>query len=119
MALSDDLLDAPRKLSAVRREISGLVGELGATAGFLIDEDGTPFATVGHMEFRLPHPLSNLRGGEALLKALVGEYEHAGSRYLVERVGRRALLALLLETPQDRHARRRARATAKTIASML
>jgi len=120
MALSDDLLDHPSKLSAVRREIDVLVDELDATAGFLIDEDGTPFATVGHVEFRMPHPLTNLRGGEALLRALVGEHESHGSLYVIERVGRRALLALLTEPPQshgDRATRRRVREPARTIAA--
>ena len=119
MALSDDLLYVPKKLTAMRHEVAALVDELGATAGFLVDEEGTPFATVGHMEFRYPHPLSNLRGGEALLKALVGETEGEGSRYVVERVGKRALLALLLESPPDRTTRRRVRETAKVLNGLL
>ena len=128
MALSDDLLIYPHRLSTVRREVAGLVTELGATAGFLVDEEGTPFATVGHIEFRFPHPLTNLRGGDALLKALVGESPGGkengeGSRYIVERVGKRALLALLLESPLrstgHRTMRRRIRVTAKAIARLL
>ena len=128
MALSDDLLIQPHRLSAVRLEIASLVAELGATAGFLVDEEGTPFATVGHMEFRFPHPLTNLRGGDALLKALVGESpgekdEGEESRYIVELVGKRALLALLLESPLrptgHRTMRRRIRVTAKAIARLL
>ncbi len=127
MALSDDLLICPHRLTAVRQEVAGLVVELKATAGFLVDEEGTPFATVGHMEFRLPHPLTNLGGGDALLKALVGEGlgakdEGEGSRYIVERVGTRALLALLLESPapasEQRAMRRRVRLTAKAIARL-
>ncbi len=128
MALSDDLLSHPHRFSAVRQEVAGLVVELKATAGFLVDEEGTPFATVGHVEFRLPHPLSNLDEGDALLKALVGEGlgdkdEGEGSRYIVERVGKRALLALLLESPllatEQRAMRRRVRVTAKAIARLL
>lgn len=128
MALSDDLLSYPHRFSAVRREVAGLVVELKATAGFLVDEEGSPFATVGHVEFRLPHPLSNLGEGDALLKALVGEGlgdkdEGEGSRYIVERVGTRALLALLLESPllatEQRAMRRRVRVTAKAIARLL
>ena len=80
------------------------------------------------MEFRLPHPLTNLGGGDALLKALVGEGlgakdEGEGSPYIVERVGTRALLALLLESPlpasEQRAMRRRVRLTAKAIARLL
>ena len=122
MALSDDLLIYPKRLSAVRHEIAELVAELEATAGFLVDEDGTPFATVGHMEFRFPHPLTNLRGGEALLKALVGESPSGkddGSHYVVERVGKRALMALLLEAPLPAAARRRVKETSKAIARLL
>ena len=131
MSLSDDLLIHPRRLSAVRQEVASLVAELAATAGFLVDEEGAPFATVGHIEFRFPHPLTNLRGGDALLKALVGESpggpggndEGEGSRYIVERVGKRALLALLLESPLrstgHRTMRRRIRVTAKAIARLL
>ena len=134
MALSDDLLIHPRRLSAVRQEVASLVAELKATTGFLVDEEGTPFATVGHMEFRLPHPLTNLGGGDALLKALVGESpggpggpggndEGEGSRYIVVRVGKRALLALLLESPLrssgHRTMRRRVRLTAKAIRRLL
>ncbi len=133
MALSDDLLIHPRRFSAVRQEVAGLVAESRATAGFLVDEEGTPFATVGHMEFRFPHPLTNLGGGDALLKALVGESpggpggpggnDEGGSRYIVERVGKRALLALLLESPLrssgHRTMRRRVRLTAKAIRRLL
>ena len=128
MALSDDLLIHPRRLSAVRQEVAGLVAELKVTAGFLVDEEGTPFATVGHLEFRLPHPLTNLGGGDALLKALVGESrrekdEGERSRYIVERVGKRALLALLFESPlvatEQRAMHRRVRVTAKAIARLL
>ena len=80
------------------------------------------------MEFRVPHPLTNLGGGDALLKALVGESrreqdEGEGSRYIVERVGKRALLALLLESPlvatEQRAMRRRVRVRAKAIARLL
>jgi hypothetical protein len=126
MALSDDLLSYPQRLSAVRQEVADLVAELKAVAGFLVDEEGTPFATVGHMEFRFPHPLTNLGGGDALLKALVGESRSGKdeeSRYLVERVGKRALLALFLESPllatEQRAVRRRVRVAAKAIARLL
>jgi len=128
MALSDDLLNFPHRLSAVRKEVAGLVAAMKATAGFLVDEEGTPFATVGHMEFRFPYPLTNLGGGDTLLKALVGESrgvqdEDEGSRYVVERVGKRALLVLLLESPllasEQRAMRRRVRVAAKAIARLL
>lgn len=125
MSVSDDLLDDPRRLTAVREQIETLVGDLGATASFLVDEDGRPFATVGPMEFRLPHPLTSLGDGEALLQALVGETPIDGvkGRYVVERVGPRALLAVLLETAQSaaqqRATRRRVQDSAKTIAKLL
>lgn len=119
MALSDELLDYPKRLAAVRREIAALVSELGAGAGFLVDEAGAPFATVGHMEFQFPHPLTHLGGGDAVLGALLGETGNDESPYLVERVGRRALLALSVDPPHDRAARRRVRATAKAIAALL
>jgi len=127
MALSDDLLSYPQRLSAVRQEVADLVVELKAVAGFLVDEEGTPFATVGHMEFRFPHPLTNLVGGDALLRALVGESRSGqegdeGSHYIVERAGNRALLTLFLESPllasEQRPMRRRVRATAKAIARL-
>ncbi len=79
----------------------------------------------------MPHPLTNLGGGDALLEALVGESpggpsgkdEGEGSRYIVERVGKRALLALLFESPlvatEQRAMHRRVRVTAKAIARLL
>jgi len=125
MAVSDDLLHHPHRLSAVREQIESVVADLGATAGFLVDEEGTPFATVGHVEFQLPHPLPSLREGDALLNALVGEEpsDVDGGRTLVERVGDRALLTLLFENPfpssEKREARRRAQACARAVASLL
>jgi hypothetical protein len=125
MSVSDELLDHPRRLAAIREQIETLVSELGARAGFLVDEDGRPFATVGSMEFRLPHPLTNLGDGEALLRALVGEKpaDAGDGGYLVERVGARALLAVLLETPLSTPTRsatrRRVRDSATTIAKLL
>ncbi len=125
MAASDDLLDDPQRLSAVRAQIETIVDELGARAGFLVDEEGTPFAAVGPMEFRLPHPLAHLHGGSALLGALVGEKpaETGDERYVVERVGNKALLALLLEEPlpakEKRATGRRIRDSAKSIAKLL
>lgn len=125
MAVSDDLLHHPHRLSAVRKQIESVVADLGAAAGFLVDEDGTPFATVGHVEFQLPHPLPSLREGDALLKALVGEdpSEVDGGRILVERVGDRALLTLLFEKPlpstRKRATRRRSRDCARAVAHLL
>ena len=125
MAASDDLLEDPNRLSAVRTQIETIVAEHGARAGFLVDQDGVPFAAVGPMEFRLPHPLAHLHGGSALLDALVGEKptDTGDERYVVERVGNKALLALLLEAPlppaERRATRRRMRDSAKSIAKLL
>lgn len=125
MSASDELLDDPQRLSAVRAQIETIVAELGARAGFLVDEDGAPFAAVGSMEFRLPHPLTQLRAGSALLGALVGENptDTGDEPYLVERVGNKALLAVMLEEPlpsaRRRATRRRIRDSAKAIAQLL
>ena len=124
MALSDDLLAHPERLSAVRARLESLVSELDAAAGFLVDEEGTPFATVGHVEFGFPHPLSSLREGDALLKALLGQASlDDASSCLVERVGRRALLALLLQAPpgpkEIRELRRRLRQSARELGALL
>ena len=121
MALSDDLLAHPQRLSAVRARLESLVSELEAAACFLVDEEGTPFATVGHVEFGFPHPL---REGDALLKALLGQASlDDGSSCLVERVGQRALLALLLQAPpgpkETRALRRRLRQSARELGSLL
>lgn len=125
MAVSDDLLDQPHRLSAVRGQVESVVADLGAVAGFLVDEVGTPFATVGYVEFQLPDPLPSLREGNALLKALVGEgpADAGEGRTIIERVGDKALLTLLFETPlpapKRRQTRRRLQSSVRAIANLL
>ena len=68
MALFNDLLIRLRRLSAVRQEVASLVAESKATAGFPGGEEGARVATVGHMDFRFPHPLTNLGGRHVLLE---------------------------------------------------
>jgi hypothetical protein len=99
MALSDEVLAHPGKLAAVRARLRALGSAVDARASFLVDEDGNPFATVGHLEFQLPHPLAGLlgRGGEPLLQALLGEPQPEESGFVVERVLDRALVVVVLE----------------------
>ena len=123
MALSDEILRTPERLSAVRSAVEKLTVELGAPAGFLVDEAGTPFAAVGHVEFGFPNPWSELPEGDMLLAALLGETGAAESPYVVARAGRRALLALVLRAPvtsaQLRAVRRRVKRRAAEIAELL
>lgn len=118
MALSDKLLEDPEKLSALREALRTSLQETHARAAFLVDEDGNPFATIGNIEFPLPHPLAGLA---SLLEALLGEHERGpASRYVVERAGARALVVLAFDSPADasRH-RARVEALAVTIDSLI
>lgn len=119
MAISDEILSSGDKLARVRSRLEVLVAEIGASAGFLVDEKGDPFAAVGHVEFRLPHPLAGLmkRGAEPLLGALVGEPPPGDdSRFLVERINERVLAVLVLDGPLSADRRRRARSRVRDIA---
>jgi hypothetical protein len=121
MALSDEILHARKKLSRVRGRIEELVAETGARAGFLVDEEGSPFAAVGNVEFRLPHPLAGLvgRGANPLLLALLGEPPREDSGFVVESVSVRALLVLVTEAPLSAEERARVHAAAGDIARVL
>lgn len=122
MAISDEILSSGEKLARVRSLLQAVVSEIGASGGFLVDEQGEPFAAVGHVEFRLPHPLAGLMatGGEPLLRALVGEPPPGDdSRLLVERIDERALLVILLEAPLSAERRRRLRSRLEEIARCL
>lgn len=122
MAISDEILSSGDKLARVRARLETLVTETGASAGFLVDECGNPFATVGHVEFRLPHPLAGLveAGAEPLLGALVGEPPPGeDSRFLVEHVDERALVVLVLEVPLSAERRRLFRSRVSEIARCL
>jgi hypothetical protein len=123
MALSDEILKDPGRMTRLRGSLDVLARESGADAAFLVDEGGTPFATIGHVEFRFPHPLAGLvekGGADAILGALVGEPQ-AGrpSGVVVERLSPRALLVLVL--PRDPGSRRRVaiRASARELSRLL
>lgn len=121
VSLSDELLRDRALLRDLQSRLRDLVRETGAEAAFLVDEEGHPFATVGHIEFELPHPLASLveRGApDPLLGALVGESETEASSYLVERSGPRALLVLAHDRPSSKLHERLA-AEAAEIAALL
>jgi hypothetical protein len=123
MALSDDILADPDRMTRLRSRIEALARESGAGAAFLVDERGTPFATVGHVEFRLPHPLAGLVEGDeadAILGALVGEPQTArSSGIVVERLSARALLVLVLPRPPGPRRRHSIRSNARELAALL
>jgi hypothetical protein len=122
MALSDELLSSGDKLARLRAGLESVVEETGASAGFLVDEHGNPFATVGHVEFRLPHPLAGLveGGAEPILGALVGEPPpEDDSRFVVERIDERALVVLMLDVPLSADRRRVVRSRVAKIAAFL
>ena len=122
MTLSDEVLADRERMKRVRFSMEGLTREVGARAAFLVDEAGTPFATVGHVEFRLPDPIAGLvedGGGDAILEALVGEPPDGASNFAVERVTARALLVLVLPCPPDARLRLAVQAGARAIGRAL
>jgi hypothetical protein len=121
MALSDELLGKANRLAKVRDRIERLVSSMDAEAGFLVDEDGNPFASVGHIEFPFPHPLAGLldRGAASLLGALLGEPATDESRFVVERAGERALVVLIVATPLSSSNRALVHEEARRIAALL
>lgn len=123
MALSDEVLADPERMSRLRSRLEALARESDARAAFLVDEGGTPFATVGHVEFRLPHPLAGIvQEGDAdvILAALVGEPQtDRPSNLVVERLSARALLVLVLTRPPGKRRRRAIQASARELALSL
>lgn len=121
MALSDEVLSSGERLALVRARIEELVARTGARAGFLVDEGGSPFAAVGHVEFQYPHPLAGLieQGAAPLLLALLGEPRRDESRLVVERAGGRALLVLVTEAPLSAEGRALVSPAAAAIAAVL
>lgn len=123
MALSDEILADPGRMTRLRSRLEALARESGARAAFLVDEGGTPFATIGHVEFRLPHPLAGLvESGEAdaILGALLGEPQtERPSDLVVERLSARALLVLVLPQPPTPRRRLAIRAKARALAALL
>jgi hypothetical protein len=123
MPLSDEIVADPDRRTRLRTRIEALARSCGAVAAFLVDEGGTPFATIGHVEFRLPFPLANLvEEGDAdvILQALVGEPQtRDASSVLVERLSPRALLVVLLPQPASSRLRNSMRARAREIGRIL
>jgi hypothetical protein len=123
MALSDEILADPDRMTRLRSRLEALARESGAGAAFLVDEGGTPFATIGHVEFRLPHPLAGLveeDEADAILGALVGEPQtERASGLVVERLNARALLVLVLPRPPAARRRLAIRASARELAAFL
>jgi hypothetical protein len=123
MALSDEILADPDRMTRLRSRLEALARESGAGAAFLVDEGGTPFATIGHVEFRLPHPLAGLvenGAADAILGALVGEPQaERASGLVVERLSARALLVLVLSSSPSRRRRLAIQASARELAELL
>lgn len=123
MALSDEIVADPDRRNQLRGRVESVARACGAVAAFLVDEGGTPFATIGHVEFRLPFPLANLvEEGDAdvVLQALVGEPQtHNPSSVVVERLSPRALLVVLLPRPASARKRVTIRTRAREIAESL
>jgi hypothetical protein len=123
MALSDDMLADPERMARLRRRLEALARESGAGAAFLVDEGGTPFATIGHVEFRLPHPLAGLLEdgqADAILGALLGEPpSERPSGLVVERLSDRALLVLVLPRRPGPRRRLAIRAGVRDLAELL
>ena len=95
MELSDDILANPERLTE-------LCTRLKARACFLVDESGTPFATVGYLEYPFPNPHASLSGGEDILNVLVGASKTRSSPELALKIiASRALLVIILEDPLD------------------
>ena len=123
MALSDDILADPDRMTRLRSCLEALACKSGARAAFLVDEGGTPFATIGHVEFRLPHPLAGLveeSEADAILAALVGEPQtERASGLVVERLSARALLVLILPRPPSSRRRLAIRSRTRELAELL
>jgi hypothetical protein len=127
MSLSDRILARPHQMAHIRSVLSRLASELEAGSAFLIDEAGVPFAAVGHIEFRFPHPLPGLDGdasGEAILEKLLGIHQKDdASPFLLSQVCKLALLVVVLEVPlasrKRRHALSRVKKTARELKTLL
>jgi hypothetical protein len=117
VSLSDDLLADSERLGQLRERLEALVQKHSARGAFLVDEEGMPFAAVGNLEFRLPHPMAGFLdegNADAILAALVGESAAAepASVLVVERLSERALLVLVLVAPPSPRERASIRAAA-------
>ena len=123
MPLSDEIVADPERRARLRRRIESLARACSAVAVFLVDEGGTPFATIGHVEFRLPFPLADLveeADADVILQALVGEPQSRdASSVVVERLSSRALLVVLLPRPANARLKLSIRARARGVAGIL
>jgi hypothetical protein len=112
VSLSDEILARRENLVRIRAILSGLLPELEARSAFLIDEAGVPFAAVGNVEFRFPHPLPSPEGeisDDAILKALLGMgRSDESSPSLLFKASPRALLVTIVEKPLRGRKRREA-----------
>jgi hypothetical protein len=119
MALSDELLSNGPKLSRLREKLEEVISTSRARAGFLVDEEGSPFATVGNVEFHLPHPLAGIleqEGADPILEALLGQPpSRETSCYVVERLTERCLVVLVLDSPPSSPEREWLRARASEL----
>ncbi len=119
MSFSDEILARPATLRNLRQGLSRLSEELPLRSAFLIDETGTPFGAVGHVEFRFPHPLPASEGSdEDILAALLGEQDEE-SPVMLSQVCPRALLVVVLEHPLRGRRHRAARSRLREAADGL
>jgi hypothetical protein len=121
MSLSDEILARPDALRSIRRDLSALSKELPVRSAFLLDEAGTPFGAVGHVEFRFPSPLPISRDSasdEEILAALLGE-QNEESAVMLSSICPRALLVVVFEQPLRGRRRRAVRARLRKAADAL
>ncbi len=121
MSLSDEIVARPAALRKLRRGLSQLSEKLPVRSAFLIDDRGTPFGAVGHVEFRFPHPLPTSKGSgsdEDILAALLGEQDEE-SPVMLSQICPRALLVVVLEHPLRGRRRRAARSRLREAADQL
>jgi hypothetical protein len=105
VSLSDEVLESRERRVRIRKVLSRLLTDLDARSAFLIDEAGVPFAAVGNVEFKFPHPLPDPTGDESddvILKALLGlGRTDESSSSLLFKASSRALLVTVLERPLE------------------
>ena len=87
-----------------RRIVAEWVRTTGASAAFLVDSVGQPFASVGHIDFEVPEGLgrfTNRQAEDAVLAALVGQ-RPPSSGCRVDSIGGLALMVTLFEATRGR-----------------
>lgn len=121
MSFSDEILARPEALRNLRQDLTRLSEDLPLRSAFLIDETGTPFGAVGHVEFRFPHPLPASEGSGSdkdILAALLGEQDEE-SPVMLSQICPRALLVVVLEHPLRGRRHRAARSRLREAADRL